>query len=270
MHERENHLDSLVKAVLTGPKYKNICEEVIRNIGSQELVKRRSLKEAIKATRNKLHQVAGAYLDSGVYYPRWLNDLRAAAQSAHAEDLRVVCKKIMHHHSSTRERLKILDEFYSTALAGLTPIRSVLDIACGLNPLAIPWMPLSEDVAYYACDIYKDMMAFLGEFMALFRIKGDARACDVIRSCPSHKVDVAFVLKAIPCLEQVEKEAGSRLLESIRADHLLVTFPVHSLSGRDRGMFLNYETHFRDMVASKSWTIERFEFASELAFLVSR
>ena len=28
-----------------------------------------------------------------------------------------------------------------TALAGLPPIHSVLDVACGLNPLAIAWMP---------------------------------------------------------------------------------------------------------------------------------
>jgi len=35
-------------------------------------------------------------------------------------------------------------------------------------------------------------------------------------------------------------------------------------------MLQNYETHFRQLIDGRSWHIQRFEFASELAFLVSK
>jgi hypothetical protein len=32
----------------------------------------------------------------------------------------------------------------------------------------------------------------------------------------------------------------------------------------------NYEARFRELVAGKDWSIKRFEFATELAFLISK
>jgi hypothetical protein len=32
----------------------------------------------------------------------------------------------------------------------------------------------------------------------------------------------------------------------------------------------NYERHFQELVAGRHWTVRRFEFATELAFLVSK
>jgi len=285
-------LDQLVDAVLKSSRYKSACEDFIRNIGQKELAKQRNLKEAIKATKNKLHQVSGTYLDSGANYAVWLDELREASQKWEVEsgkwevkrsgkeevgsgwtnrdNLLKVCERIMNYHSSTRERLQILDQFYHTTLTKLAPIRSVIDVACGFNPLSIPWMPLAEDVEYYAYDIYHDMMKFIDEFMTIIHVKGHTQVCDMTQFCPTDKVEMALILKAMPCLEQVDKSAGFRLLDMINADHILVSFPVHSLGGRDKRMVINYEARFRKLVANKNWSIKRFEFATELAFLVTK
>jgi 16S rRNA (guanine(1405)-N(7))-methyltransferase len=176
----------------------------------------------------------------------------------------------MGYHSSTRERLPILEQFYSTILANLPPINSVIDVACGLHPLAIPWMPLSEHTLYYTYDIYEDMIGFLNDCMTLMPVQGYGKTDDVIHYCPTQKVDVAFILKAIPCLEQVDKTAGLRLLETLNADHLVVSFPAHSLGGKSKDMAANYETKFYEQVANKPWSIQRFVFPGELVFLVSK
>ena len=273
-------LDQLIEAVLTSSKYKSISHDLVSSVGSRELAKRHSLKEAIKATKNKLHQVGGAYLDGEARYDRWLDELRLLAgdrlgrSQATAwgglERIREICMSIMHYHASTRERVPVLEEFYTTILAGMPPIRSVLDIACGLHPLALPWMPLAEDVHYYAFDIYQDMTAFLNEYLRLMHVQGYAQARDVLQDCPLQKVDVAFLLKALPCLEQVDKSAGPRLLETIAADALVVSFPAHSLGGRHKGMVGNYETRFWQLVEGKNWSISRFEFPTELVFLIRK
>src|SRR5579884_365546 len=168
MSERESdQLEQLVEAVRGATKYRSVSHDLMRSVVSTELAKRRSLKEAIKATKNKLHQVGGAYLDGEVRYERWLDELRQACLSGDKERIRGACISIMRHHASTRERVPVLDEFYTTVLAGMPPIRSILDIACGLHPLAIPWMPLAQDAEYHAYDIYQDMTAFLHEYLRL-------------------------------------------------------------------------------------------------------
>ncbi len=242
----------------------------MRRVGAAELGKRRSLKEAIKATKNKLHQVGGAYLDGDMRYAAWLDDLRAAGDP---EALRVVCRTVMAHHASTRERLPVLERFFAETLASLAPVRSVIDVACGLNPLAAPWMPLAPGATYTACDIYTDMTAFVGDFLALAGLAGRVSTCDVggpLPDLPSERADVAFVLKTIPCLEQVDKAAGLRLLDAVNAAHVLVSFPVRSLGGYNKGMVEHYEARLAALLAERGWPVTRFEFETELAFLVDK
>ncbi|HEX8996718.1 MAG TPA: hypothetical protein VF812_11860 [Ktedonobacterales bacterium] len=271
-------LDQLVASVQASSRYRAVAEPLIRRLGERELAKRRGLKEAIKATKNKLHQIAGAYIEEP-RYDAWLAELRAAVDTEDA-DWRATLRRAMGRHASTRERLPIVDEFYARTLASLGPIHSVIDVACGLNPLALSWAPLADTIDYYAYDIYADMMAFLGGYFALESahgrpgLRGQAETRDVIASPPDQPTQLALILKAIPCLEQIDRSAGVRLLRAVRADHLLISFPAHSLGGRNKGMVENYEARFHDLLAEAGMdagsTVTRFEFATELAFLVSR
>src|SRR5947208_8606204 len=160
MERKNDQLDTLVAAMLASANYKHVCKELITYIGAQELSKRRNVKEALKATKNKLHQIGSAYLDTRVHYESGLNELRMAAPSANRDNLLQVCTRIMNHHASTRERLPILEQFYSEIFTYLPPIRSVLDIACVLHPLAKRWMPLPEDAEYQVLYVYQDMWDF--------------------------------------------------------------------------------------------------------------
>jgi 16S rRNA (guanine(1405)-N(7))-methyltransferase len=275
-------LSQLVQDILASPKYRDINPDLITAIGARELSKRRTLKEAIKATRNKLHQVGGAYFASSQDYAIWLHQLvgapfmgpqeggMAPADVTGLVPIQQSCRSIMAHHASTRERLPILDQFYATVLADLPPIHSVLDLACGLNPLALPWMPLAADARYYAYDIYQPMLDFLNLAFPLLNIDGHAQSRDITQSPPDQYADLALILKTIPCLEQIDKQAGSRLLHAVNVRHILVSFPVHSLGGKSKGMSTYYEAHFRDLLGNAPWEVKKFEFATELAFLVQK
>ncbi len=268
-HAEQQQLDALIEAVLAGSNYKAVSKALIAAIGSQELAKRRNLKEAVKATKNTLHQIGGAYLNGHIDYPAWLNTLRSAGQTADQQQLRKVCRKLMSYHASTRERLPILEQFYSEIFAALPPVSSILDLACGLNPLALPWMPLAEHVTYSTYDIYSDMMDFLQAWFIMQGKMGSATVCDVLHACPSQQADVAFLLKAIPCLEQLDKRACHQLLPKIQARYLVVSFPVSSLGGRKKGMIEHYETAFREMLKEQHWDVKRLVFESELVFIIT-
>ncbi len=263
-------IDGVIQSVLTSANYKYVSPDLIRTIAAQEIAKRRNQKEAIKATKNKLHQVGGAYLDSRNDYEEELQTLRNSVATGNEAELRQTCRRIMSNHASTRERLPILDSFYSTLLAELSPISSVLDLACGLNPLALPWLPLAQNANYYAYDIYQHVMDFLASWLQLLHIDGSAQVCDLVQSCPEQQVDVVLVLKTLPCLEQIDKQAGYRLLRSIRAKHMLVSFPLQSLGGKSKGMETYYENHFLQLVAAEAWHVRKFVFTNELVFVVTK
>jgi 16S rRNA (guanine(1405)-N(7))-methyltransferase len=273
-------LADLVTAVTQSPKYHDVVPELIQRIGAEELAKRGSLKEAIKSTKNKLHQIGGAYFEAKLDYAKALVQLQAAAQLQIAgEDTAVFrqsCRDLMRRHASTRERLPILDDFYRTIFASLPPIRSVLDVACGLNPLAIPWMPLAADAEYHAYDIYGEMMGFLQGFFELVGVDGRTHHQDILSKPPTETADLALILKTLPCLEQIDKGAAATLLNNMNARYLLISYPAQSLGGKSKGMVANYEAQFGELVdglseaaSGRSWHINRFEFATELVFLVA-
>lgn len=267
----DEELDTLTAAVLASAKYRHVSPDFVRSIGARELTIRPGLKAAVKATKNALHQAGGAFQDAPIDYAQALTRLQAAAGDPTDEPFRQACRDVMAAHTSTRERLPILDEFYATLFAALpAPPLRVLDIACGLNPLARPWMPLSANAEYVAYDIYTDQMAFLNDFFALAGYAGRAEVRDVIGRPPDEPADLALILKTLPCLESVDKRAPAHLLDTVRAPWLLISFPAQTLGGRRKGMAAHYASRFRALLDERGWPAEVFEFKTELAFLVRK
>lgn len=266
----EAQLDELVEQVRVSGKYAAIDPELIRRLGAAELSKRASLKEAEKATRNKLHQVGSAYQEKTIPYATLQTELSSLPADLSAPDVTTYLHRCLQFHASTRERLPIYETLFKETLAELGPLHSVLDLACGFNPLALAQLPRAADFTYCACDIYTDMITFLTNFFAHFGIKGTAFICDLSHDIPQQPAQLALLLKTIPCLEQIDKSAGQHLLEDLQTPNILVTFPAHSLGGRSKGMVANYSAHFDQLVAGKPWHITRYDFPGELAFLIRK
>lgn len=261
-------LENLIDTVQRAAKYRHVSPDLIRRIGRRELSVRPNFKEAVKATKNKLHQVGGAYLDSGINEAKGIALLQEASASADPRALKDACLQLMGRHASTRERLPILEQFYTTVLADLPHIETVIDVACGLNPLALPWMPFAEGLTYYAYDIYADMVALINGFFQIAGVAGHAAVRDVVALPPAHSADLVMILKTLPCLTQTDKTAAGQLLDAVNAPYLLVSFPALSLGGRGKGMVQNYAAAFRELADQRNWFLEQFEFQTELAFLV--
>lgn len=263
-------IQTLVTAVQSSAKYAAIDPELVRALVEQELAKGRKNKETVKAVRNKLHQIGSAYQEEPIDYAQLSQQLAALPHDLLSPEMRSFCLAAMAKHTSTRERLSFLDSFYSETLAGIGPIHSLLDMACGLNPLSLSWLPLAAGARVEVCDIYSDMTGFLNTFFAHNNFAGTAYTCDLIHHIPDKPVQLALLLKTIPCLEQVDKTIGRRLLSSIQSDHVLVSFPVHSLGGRGKGMRQNYDMHFQQLVSDLPRQITRYDFPGELVFRLSR
>jgi len=263
-------LDALVEAVLRSAKYADLDPGFVRGVGARELAGGKNLREAVKAAKSRLHQVAGVFLDRRPAYGEWLESLLAASRSGEPDGIRKACRAILESHASSRERLGILDGFHAALFRDLDPPRRVLDLACGLHPLSVPWMPLARGASYHACDVYRGLAGFLAEALPLLGVHAVAEARDVLRSCPNVRVDAAFLLKTLPGLERVDRSAPLRILEAVRADFVFVSFPARSLGGRSKGMKANYREWFLELVSGKPWEIREFGFPGETVFRVAK
>jgi 16S rRNA (guanine(1405)-N(7))-methyltransferase len=262
-------LQMVVDSVLASRKYRSVCADTVGRIAEQELVGHGSLKAAIKATKRKLHQVHGAF-DQDVDYGTAYRELDAAYHTAQDAEIKAACRHLLGLHSSTRERLLILDRFYPAIFAVTGQPSVLLDVGCGLNPLAIPWMDLAPGTRYLALDIDSSRIHFLNRYLSLAGFEALARCQDVLSGLPDDRADVALLLKMSPTLERQEAGATLRLIEQLQAAYVVVSFAVRSLGGRERGMVEQYRKQFLAWIETRHLSATELIFETELGFVVHK
>lgn len=270
MQVTEDLLNQLVEEVSKSAKYSSVSPYLIREIAAREIPKSKTIKDAIKATRNKIHQVGSAYQESPIPYSKWLEEFTRLPGELTSIETQSFIRTCLQLHASTRERLPFIESFFKETLAPIAPVESILDLACGLTPLCLPWMPVAPRIRYTGVDIYDDMIHFLDQFFSHFQIDHTFSSHSILGELPHEEHHLALLLKTIPCLEQVDKSIGTRLLEQINSENILVSFPSRGLSGKSKGMAQNYESHFWQLVAGQEWKITRTEFPNELVFLIQK
>jgi 16S rRNA (guanine(1405)-N(7))-methyltransferase len=190
----------------------------------------------------------------------------ALVEAAHA---------ILARHASSAERMDFFERLYPQLFDERAlghPIRRVLDLGCGLHPFALPWMGLARDVEYRAYDIDRRLLAAIDRFFARAGQAGCAREWDLLAPPPdrdARAADVVLVLKTLPCLERQAPGAALRLLQSLEARRIVVSFPAQSLGGRERGMRENYDATMRGLAAQLGRPCRRLDYPTETFYLLA-
>ncbi len=263
-------LDEVVTAVLTSRRYRHVHPPLVRRLADEQRLvvgERGRAAEVVKRTKRALHQIFGAYLPRP---GRW-DALAEALAGADQPGREAVLREAMAQHASTRERLPALERFYQQLRARLGAPASVLDLACGLGPLAAPWLGLAPGGSYHAWDIDHQLVAFVGTCLTQLGFEARAEVVDLLAVPAWPETEVALVLKTLPCLEQQRAGASAELLRAIPAPTLVVSFPTLSLGGRRKGMRSTYRERFEALLAEHpAWSTESFEAGPELVYVVRR
>lgn len=225
-------LSVFIDEVRSSRKYRSmdIPETLLKDLLERELTAGHSQKEAAKLARQKLHNIAAPYLGDPDYAQSALA-LEEAFASGDPEVVKQACAKLLAAHASTKERIPILEEFYRSIFAVTGLPGSILDLACGLNPLAFPWMGLPPSVRYIACDIHRPRLELINRYFQLQGLAPLAEHRDVLVDPPRYAVDVAFFFKEAHRFEQRQRGCNRAFWQAIRAHWLLVSLPAVSLGG---------------------------------------
>jgi 16S rRNA (guanine(1405)-N(7))-methyltransferase len=269
MPQPKVNLEALVAEVSKGPKYALIDPHLVRQIATEESTRQPKISLAVKSTRTRLHQLVGAYYDKPTTYAQ-LHELLKNLPTISSESLKTFALQAMPLHASTAERLPFVADFYRVSLQNLNPISSVLDLGCGLNPLAIPFLPLAEKFTYEAKDVLLPLIDFLNMYFGKVGVQGKARLLDLSTQIPEQEVDLVIMLKLIPLLDQIDKGIASRLLQGLKAKAMLISFPLKSLGGRGKGMLITYQKRFEALSVGLNAKIDEYSFPNELVYLVRK
>lgn len=269
-HPSDDPYQSWISQIRTSKKYRDmdLPEETVRDLFEQEMPRHRNPKDALHAVREKLHNIVAPYLGNPDYRSA-VQDLDEAFDTGDPQMVKFVCAQLLASHASTRERLRILEEFYLRIFRAIGRPGSVLDIACGLNPLAFPWMGLPASVQYYAYDIIPPRIDLIRRFFERQGMQPLAFVQDVIVDPPTQPADVAFLFKEAHRIEQRQRGANRPLWEALNVRYLLVSLPTESLSGKHNLM----ERH-RQMVAGiiegLPWRVSELVFENEMVFVIDK
>ncbi len=263
-----DNLEQVVTAVKQSRKYGDTSEATIRELAEVALRQHKKPKKAIKAVRTQLHSIMAPYLGDPDYdaATQQLTDLFANGDEA---AIKSGCWEILDTHLSTRERLSILEPFYQQIFEVTGKPTSLMDIACGLNPLAFPWMGLTAPIDLYAYDIHEPRIEFLNHYFKLQGLPPYAKLQDVAMEFPQERVDVALFLKEMPRFERNYHGRGRPLLEAIRADWLVLSFPSVSTHG-GRNLTGRYREFMFQLLEGKDWPVTELLFEGELVFCIQK
>lgn len=263
-------LDALASLLLASSKYRalDLPIETARDLLRREMTPGRPPKAALKAARAKLHTIVAPYLGNPDY-PAAERLLADAFASGEAHRVRDACQALLSSHASTRERLPLLQAFYQAVFAITGAARSVLDLACGLNPLALPWMGLPADVRYHAYDLHAPRVALINRFFAGMGMPALARRQDILLEPPMDHAQVAFFFKEAHRFEQRRRGCNREFWLALDCDWLVVTLPAASLSGRH-----DKRQQHRRLVAETlkglPWRVSEITVGEEMIFCIDR
>jgi 16S rRNA (guanine(1405)-N(7))-methyltransferase len=254
----------VVAAIKGSRKYRAVSLATIRALAQQAWPEHRKRKALEKAVRRRLHGIVAAHLGDPDYASLGVA-LADALARGDGEAERALCEAALQRHLSTRERWPYVSEFYA-AIFGHTGVPgTLLDLACGLGPLALPWMGLPVSTRVLAYDIHEPRVAMIDGWLRA-RGQGGAQVRDIVLRPPTEPGDVALLLKELHRLQRnYPGSVGVEWLASIPARHLVVSLPAFSAHGGRR-----LEERYRGMMAAlvegRGWVMHELMFEHEVVF----
>jgi 16S rRNA (guanine(1405)-N(7))-methyltransferase len=266
----ENTTQEWVTEVLNSKKYRKVGlnPATVADLIRQEVHNQPSTKTALKAVKRKLHNIVAPYLGEPDYAD--FSERLALIQdtSLDSQPLRSYCQAVLTQHASTAERLPIMGNFYAQLFKVTGMPNTILDLACGLHPLAFPWMGLPTTVQYRAYDIIQLRVDFINLFFNKIGLDPLVENRDILLSPPTKQADLALFFKEAHRFEKRRPGCNRAFWESLNVDTLVVSLPTQNLAGTHSLL----EVH-RNLVQAnlpENRGVRELSFANEIIFIIER
>jgi len=267
---RPIELSELVNKIADSRKYRRtgIPRQTIEDVLKQELLRFPKEAEALRSARAILHNIMAPYLGDPDYEAERKRLAAINAGEDHSA-IKSYCMEILSWHDSTLERIPYLNDFYQAILEVSPQPRVVLDLACGLNPIALPFMGLPHDVDYYAYDIHQPRIGLINDFFTSQAIKPLAEVRDVLLNPPQISAGAAFLFKEAHRMEKRRKGCSRELVKAINARVTFISLPNRSLGGQ-RDLHQRMDALFQQISSGLGGETGSREFPGETLYWIRK
>ena len=261
---------AFIEEVRKSRKYRDLDlpEETLRDLIGQEAGRHKSDRAALQAARERLHNLVAPYLGDPDY-PSAMTSLETAFASGDAEAVKTACAELLKSHASTRERLEYQAEFYRVIFVITGQPQTILDLACGLNPLAFPWMELPLTTRYHAYDLHQPRVELINHYFKFQGLAPLAVHGDILVHPPQTRADAAFFFKEAHRFEQRRRGCNREFWLALNVNWLVVTLPASSLTGR-HDLASGHRKLVQDTLAGLEWPMQETLVGNELIFCIHK
>ena len=246
---------NICEEILSTKKYASLHRPLVLRVCEDEYKKYTNDRDRIKATKNTLHAIYGAFLSMGIYKK--------------ADKFFENHNDVLRLHASTRERLHVLPEFYGFIFENIGQADSILDIGCGFNPFSMPYFP-TKPKNYHALDIDSRIADLNNRYFESAGLPPLASCVDVALDTPKVTADAAFLFKLLPLIDRQNKGRSANLIREIDARFLVITYPTKSLTGKEKGMKSFYAASFEEVIGGNLLVFAKKQIGDELVYIVSK
>ena len=257
--------EEIIQKIAAAKKYKALYPKTIARV-VLDCARKHPAQLVEQKARNILHQIWGIFYPTRPNFQKMLEHF--AIEIKRGQDVKTAVLPLLRLHASTKERISCLDQFYERIFAVTGKPETILDLASGLNPLTYFWLP--EGVTYFAYDIDQEQAHFLQKIFKLLKVNRVKIGLGDVFSDRFPKTDVVFLLKILPLIYQQQKTKSLEILEKQEAEHLVVSFPTKTVSGKEKGMAEFYAKQFEELVKEKPWLVTKILFPTELIFIIKK
>ncbi|GJQ33741.1 MAG: hypothetical protein HBSAPP04_25800 [Ignavibacteriaceae bacterium] len=260
---RDEVIARIVESIRRSGKYSNVYEGTIIRIARMMAERFGKEKEIEKNAKKKLHQMYGAYFGDGV---------KGLGEKGWSDER---IQFILTSHVSTAERMGFYSEFYDRIFAELGPPEKrfrIYDAACGYNPFSAGIF--KERIELYRCsDIDVVLNEALNGFFAASGLDNFQSENRDLLSEPfdAGQFDAVFLFKTLSCIERQEKGSAKKILDqALKAAFVVVSFPLKSIGGREKGMEENYTGFVEAITMNRVIRKVTLNFPNEIVFILGK
>lgn len=270
MNLDQKAIQKMIAKVLDTKKYRHagLNPDTIEDLIRQQAPQHPNEKMTLKAVKRKLHNIVAPYLGEPDYVGLTTQLAQINDTSLDSAELKAFCLNVLGQHASTAERLAMMSEFYTCLFRATGVPNTILDLACGLHPLAFPWMGLPSTVRYHAYDIRQPRVDFINLFFTKIGLPPLAENRDILVNPPLRQADLGFFFKEAHRFEKRQPGCNRAFWKSLHVEKLAVSLPNQNLSGTHSLL----EVH-RNLVADnlpENYQVMELSFENEIVFLIER
>ena len=270
MNTSDIDLEALIKRILDTKKYRDsgLNPDTILDLILQEAPHQSSSKKLLKSVKRKLHNIVAPYLGESDYEALRETLKQIKNTSPDSPEIKSFCEGVLSEHASTAERLPYMEAFYNQLFQHTGVPHTVLDLACGLHPLAFPWMGLPLSVQYHSYDIIQPRVDFINDFFKTIGMAPLAENRDILVNPPDIKADLALIFKEAHRMEKRQPGCNRGLWTKLDVKTLAVSLPAQDLSGT-HSLLEQHRTLVHENLPEKHG-VEEIAVENELVFLIRK